>query len=167
MLSITILSRHGRPYYFWQRLRLSDQATQPIFIPAHKIEHKFMPHAGVTVFVWVSVVVSTLKIGTCQLSGSVLTGTIVAESTNHAGRVAFVFHMANRLSQLVESSTRLPDVDNHNASLLDLGFAYWDGLRTFYSSYLLWCYTRSWPAVTTYHQVARTFVCLVFFHKKR
>ena len=31
----------------------------------------------------------------------------------------------------------------------------------------LWCYTWSSVAVITYHQVTQSFVCLVFFHKKK
>ena len=43
-----------------------------------------------------------------------------SRATDHGGRAAFDLTMANGLSQLVESPTRLLDVDNHNASLLDL-----------------------------------------------
>ena len=43
-----------------------------------------------------------------------------SRTTYHAGRAAYDLAMANRLSQLVESPTRLQDVNNHNASLLDL-----------------------------------------------
>ena len=43
-----------------------------------------------------------------------------SRTTDHAGRAVFDLAMVNGLSQLVESPTRLPNVDHHNASLLDL-----------------------------------------------
>ena len=56
-----------------QIARPSDTAC--LQYPGYKIEHNFMPHAGVAVLP-----IST--VGTCPLSGSVLTRTIVLESTH-------------------------------------------------------------------------------------
>ncbi|CAG4993662.1 unnamed protein product [Colias eurytheme] len=74
--------------------------------------------------------------------------------TDYAGRTVFDFALSNGLTQLVSSPTRIPDIDDHNPSLLDLLLtthpenyqaacrrvwhfksADWDELRTFYASY--------------------------------
>ncbi|XP_061717541.1 uncharacterized protein LOC133525263 isoform X2 [Cydia pomonella] len=43
-----------------------------------------------------------------------------SRSTDHAGRSAHEFSLAYGLSQLVHSPTRIPDIEDHTSSLLDL-----------------------------------------------